>query len=314
MRRVGVELRKSHERRLREGFYEKYLGGAAILDIGFKGDDPKAVPITETAVGIDVDYPGYDGLNLPFPEGSQDAVVASHVLEHVEDPLASLAEWFRVLKTGGYLVVFVPHQYLYELSAVLPSKWNGDHKRFYTPARLLADIEASLPVNSYRMRHLADNDADYDYSRDINLHPAGCYEIELVAQKIRRPAYSIFLSRNMDKITRPLDDMICETVAEILCKQVDVETAERLFRSLGVNYLTPWRVLLQRFKRQRQIQESRLAEAIGVLLSLVNVDEEWYVAHYPDLQRARESGLLPSPTHHWRAHGYFEGRLPRAPL
>src|ERR1039457_4202089 len=41
---------------------------------------------------------GYDGVRLPFPDASQDAVHSCHCLEHIPDYRATLAEWFRVLK------------------------------------------------------------------------------------------------------------------------------------------------------------------------------------------------------------------------
>ena len=43
-----------------------------------------------------------------IPAGSQDFVVASHVLEHMEDPLGALEEWHRVLVPGGLLFLAVP--------------------------------------------------------------------------------------------------------------------------------------------------------------------------------------------------------------
>jgi len=37
-------------------------------------------------------------------------VIAAEILEHVEDPQASLAEWFRVVRPGGVLVVTTPYR------------------------------------------------------------------------------------------------------------------------------------------------------------------------------------------------------------
>ena len=190
MRNVGFESRKTYQQKLQNGFIAKYLGGQHILEIGHKGNDSTAVPIVENAIGIGLDYPGYDGLRLPFPDDSQDAVYSSHCLEHILDYKTALYEWFRVLKVGGFLIIAVPHQYLFEKKSMLPSLWNGDHKRFYTPARLLAEVEESLPINSYRVRHCIDNDEGFDYSIPANQHPIGCYEIELVIEKIKRPEYS----------------------------------------------------------------------------------------------------------------------------
>ena len=36
-RRIAVSFRKSYARRVREGFMERYLSGAHILDVGFRG-------------------------------------------------------------------------------------------------------------------------------------------------------------------------------------------------------------------------------------------------------------------------------------
>jgi len=41
---------------------------------------------------------------------SYDFVLASHVLEHLANPLKGLSEWKRVLKPGGILVLVVPHR------------------------------------------------------------------------------------------------------------------------------------------------------------------------------------------------------------
>ena len=190
-RPVGAEARNTYALKLGGGFIEKYLSGMAILDIGYKGYENDIVAIVPQAIGVDVDYPGYDGRSLPFPDESQDAVFSSHCLEHVDDARATISEWFRVLKTDGFLVICVPHQHLYERKSNPPSRWNPDHRRFYTPATLLIDIEDALKPNTYRLRHLADNDVNYNYSIPPDQHPAGCYEIELVIQKIRQPSWHL---------------------------------------------------------------------------------------------------------------------------
>lgn len=184
---LGPESRKAHQRRVREGFFDRYFRGV-VLDIGYRGyEDLEVVPVIEGAIGIDLSYPGYDGKRLPFEEGTVDTVYASHTLEHIDDPLEAIREWFRVLKVGGYLVIGVPHQFLYEKRTMQPSRWNGDHKRFYTPAKLLNEIEAALAPNSYRVRRLIDDDEHYDYTIPPARHAGGAYQIELVVQKIQRP-------------------------------------------------------------------------------------------------------------------------------
>lgn len=190
----GPETEKSHRTRgtakFEYGFYDKYMAGKG-LDIGYRGQTSRACPVLPSAIGIDLDYPGYDGLILPFPDQSQDYVFASHVLEHLDNPFGTIREWYRVLKLGGHLVICVPHQDLYEKKKNPPSKWNRDHKQFYLPSDLLSYLETVLPTNGWRLRHCRDNDDGYDYSIPPEQHAGGCYEIECVIQKIQLPTWEI---------------------------------------------------------------------------------------------------------------------------
>ncbi len=44
---------------------------------------------------------------LPFHDHALDYVVAGHVLEHAGDPAAALAEWYRVVRPGGFVCMIV---------------------------------------------------------------------------------------------------------------------------------------------------------------------------------------------------------------
>ncbi len=164
-----------------------------MLDIGFRGsvEGGEAVPIVDGAIGVDLDYPGYDGRTLPFADGSQDAVFSSHCLEHIPGYLNAIQDWHRVVRVGGHIITAVPLAPLYERGRRPPSRWNSDHQRFYTSASLLAEFEAALPPNSYRVRFLEENDLGYHYDSDPELHPPGCYEIVLVVEKIRPPSWRL---------------------------------------------------------------------------------------------------------------------------
>lgn len=193
-KRQGEETKKNHQRRQQfpayQNEYDTYFKGRG-LDIGYRGYHTNIDPVVENAIGVDTDYPGYDGENLPFPDNSQDFIHSSHCLEHIDDYVKAIQEWYRVLKVGGYMIITVPSQFLYEKRFHKPSKWNRDHKRFYTPAKLLREVEVSLPVNGYRVRRLIDNDQGFDYTLGPDKHSHGSYEIELIIQKIQTPTWEL---------------------------------------------------------------------------------------------------------------------------
>lgn len=204
---LGPESRKAHERRARTGFFKKYCGGI-VLDIGYRGyEEIDVVPVLPDAIGIDLNYPGYDGRRLPFDDQSVDTVYNSHTLEHIDDPISAIREWFRVLRDGGYLIIAVPHQFLYEKRAAPPSRWNLDHKRFYTPAKLLHEVECALDPNTYRIRHLLDDDESFDYGIPPEIHSGGGYQIELVLEKIPQPTWKLEGSDDGKPLALHKDDL-----------------------------------------------------------------------------------------------------------
>ncbi len=60
------------------------------------------------------------------PPESYDCVHSSHCLEHMIDPKATLEGWWGLVKPGGYLIVVVPDEDLYE-QGVWPSRFNKYH-------------------------------------------------------------------------------------------------------------------------------------------------------------------------------------------
>jgi ubiquinone/menaquinone biosynthesis C-methylase UbiE len=49
-----------------------------------------------------------DAHRLPFEDGSFDRVIATCLIIHLSDPEKALKEWFRVLKIGGRMTIYVP--------------------------------------------------------------------------------------------------------------------------------------------------------------------------------------------------------------
>jgi SAM-dependent methyltransferase len=190
-RPVGTESGKSYPAKIADGFIDRYLSGPAVMEVGYRGYDHETVPIVPQAVGVDVGYPGYDGKSFPFSDKSLDAIYSSHCYEHIPDYREVLRDWYRLLKVGGFLIIVVPHQHLFERKRQMPSRWNPDHKRFYTPRSLLGEIEHALDENSYRIRHLVENDAGFDYRPTPREASSGCYEIELVLERIAQPGWVV---------------------------------------------------------------------------------------------------------------------------
>jgi SAM-dependent methyltransferase len=74
--------------------------------------DPAAVRLARERGGAQ--YCRASGTQLPFGQGAFDVVVASDVLEHIEDDLAAVSEIARVLRPGGATIISVPaHQWLF---------------------------------------------------------------------------------------------------------------------------------------------------------------------------------------------------------
>jgi SAM-dependent methyltransferase len=87
-------------------------------------------------------------------DGSYDFLLASHILEHVANPLRALQEFHRVLKPKGTILVVVPTRL-----------HTFDHRR---PVTTFAHLEADLAANTGEsdMTHLDEIVSLHDLERD----------------------------------------------------------------------------------------------------------------------------------------------------
>lgn len=78
-----------------------------------------------------------DICHLPFPDGSFDLVLATDIVEHVDDDTAALREIRRVLKSGGHALITVP---AFELLWGLQDDV-AEHKRRYRARQFLGLLD-----------------------------------------------------------------------------------------------------------------------------------------------------------------------------
>lgn len=113
----GLQKGDDHEGEI----VRSYIKGTNVLDLGCGNN--KTI---ERAIGVDIVKRGDKIPNLnaesiadvnadvekemPFPESSQDTIVARHILEHCIDTVDVMKNWRKTLKDKGRLIVAVPDE------------------------------------------------------------------------------------------------------------------------------------------------------------------------------------------------------------
>lgn len=122
-----------------------------ILDVGSgrKPYYPLFEPYANSYIGIDAE-PGVaaevraTSEQLPFRDGTADVIVSTQVLEHVNDPHATVAEWRRVIAPGGLIMASTHGMYLYH--PIPNDHWRWTHtglrKLFESAGLRVRSVEA----------------------------------------------------------------------------------------------------------------------------------------------------------------------------
>jgi SAM-dependent methyltransferase len=177
-----TETFKALPRRNRENFFSSYCNGVG-LDIGYGGD-----LLAANCLGYDVE----DG-NAQLLDGMRnekfDFVYSSHTLEHLADPAEALFNWWRVVKSGGVMILYIPHRDLYEKKATLPSRWNLGHRQFFTldkdesPDTIGILTLIANTLTGYELIYAKICDEGHTIT-DPLIHSDGEYSIEVVLKKL----------------------------------------------------------------------------------------------------------------------------------
>ena len=129
-----------------------------------------------------------------IPSNFFDVVYASHVLEHVSDIYIAFRNWWRILKTGGVLIVCIPDRDSYEMKRELPSNWNFEHKCFFLSSS--EELPFTINYEKFVTSALFDKKYEIEYIQLFNDdvydkmppefpqdHPIPEYQIESVIRK-----------------------------------------------------------------------------------------------------------------------------------
>jgi len=145
-------------------FEAQYLSGK-VLDIGCGTD-----VVCPNAQPFDLEHGDAQMISQYLPAQSYDTVHSSHCLEHMANPESALSQWWSLVKPGGYLIVVVPHEDLYE-QGIWPSRFNSDHKATFRLGALskfspvsfdLGAMVTTLP--NARVLSIEIQDQGYDYA------------------------------------------------------------------------------------------------------------------------------------------------------
>jgi predicted SAM-dependent methyltransferase len=142
------EQSKAAKRRYSDGaFHARYFAGTGI-DVG-AGPDPLSqyiavFPLLKGVAPWDVEQGDAQYLE-GVSDNEFDFLHSSHALEHMADPRVALGHWLRVVKPGGYLIITVPDEDLYE-HGQWPSRSNPDHLWSFTIYKPASRLPKSINV------------------------------------------------------------------------------------------------------------------------------------------------------------------------
>lgn len=118
-----------------------------------------------------------------FADESMGCVFSSHTLEHIENHVEALREWWRLVKVGGHLVLYLPHRDLYP-NMGQPGA-NPDHVHDFVEQDILDAMRLLAPDCSVLVSQKREAGLEYSFLQVFRKEAAGHGFVE--AFKAPRP-------------------------------------------------------------------------------------------------------------------------------
>ena len=171
--------------------YEALRRGADVVSSDFSLPELVEVDNTVTAMGEYDELPegvssascNGDVTRLPFPDGAFDRIIASEILEHIDDDIGALHELVRVLRPGGTFAATIPAAFPEKICWKITDEYHapkveGGHVRIYEKGEL-AKRMAAAGLDVYHQHRAHALHTPYWWLRcavgpqtDVNAHPA----------------------------------------------------------------------------------------------------------------------------------------------
>jgi len=182
-----------------------------------------------------------------FADQSADAVFSSHTLEHIDDWHQALREWWRLVKVGGHLILYLPHRDLYP--RIGQPGANPDHKHDFDPDVILDFCRLAFPDWALVQNQVRSEGIEYSFLLVLRKEPHGSGQSEpwsapkpaktagmvrlggngdalwaaSVAAHLRREGYSVtaYVGKNGEEVLRhdPNIDRLITLPTGLLCDE-----------------------------------------------------------------------------------------------
>jgi len=163
LRGKGIEIGALHQpMSVPPGAMVRYLDRLTTDQLREEYPELQAFNLVEVDIVEDGENP------VSIPNQSQDFVIASHVIEHTEDPIKTIRNWLRILRPGGVIFLVVPDR-----------RRTFDRNRPPTPVEHLLRDYRFGPEGS-RMEHYREWVQELEDVEDVNARA-----LELIEQGYR---------------------------------------------------------------------------------------------------------------------------------